>query len=62
MYTALTCAFNEYTERSVGNYKFRPGYVYEMVWTDKDGSYQYDIREVGQKSFVENAKIELFME
>ena len=62
MYTALTCAFNEYTEMSVGNYKFKPGYMYEMIWTDKNGNYEYDIREVGKKSLLEDARIELFME
>lgn len=62
MYTALACAFNEYTEMSINGYKFRPGYMYEMILTDKDGNYQYDIREVGQKSLVEDARIELFME
>ena len=62
MYTALTCAFNEYTEMSIGGYTFKPGYMYEMICKDADGGYHYDIREVGQKSLLEDARIELFME
>ena len=62
LYTALTCVFNEYKEMTLEAYQFLPGYMYDIVLTDRDGKYEYDIREVGKKSFVENAKIQLFNE
>ena len=62
LYTQLSCFFNQYNEKRIGRYTFKPGFMYELHWSDENGNYQYDIREVGPKSFVEGAKIQLFME
>lgn len=62
IYTALMCAFNKHSEKRINDYKFKPGFMYNMIWTNKNGNYQYDIQEVGLKSLAEDAKIELFME
>ena len=62
IYTALMCTFNKYSEKRINDYKFKPGFMYNMIWTNKNGNYQYDIQEVGLKSLAEDAKIELFME
>lgn len=61
-YTALTFEFDDFTKKTISPYTFKPGYKYEVIVTQMNGNYQYDIREVGQKSFAENAKIDLFME
>jgi len=61
-YTGLTCVFNAFTEKRIDDYTFKPGYVYEIVWTSKNGNYQYDIKELDQKSIVEDVRIDLFLE
>jgi len=61
-YTSLTCTFNQNTEKRISDYKFKPGVMYNMIWTDKNGGYQYDIQEVGKKSLADDARIELFGE
>lgn len=61
-YSALTMVFDDFSEKTVAPQSFLPGYKYELVVTDMNGNYQYDIREVGKKSLVEDARIQLFME
>jgi hypothetical protein len=39
-----------------------PGYVYEMVVTKMNGTYQYDIKQGEQKSIAENIRFDLFGE
>lgn len=62
LYTALTFEFDNFTRKTISPYKFKAGYKYDVIVTQMNGNYQYDIREVGKKSFVENAKIQLFNE
>lgn len=62
LYTALTGVFNEYKEMTLEAYRFLPGYMYDIILTDRNGKYEYDIREVGKKNLVEDAKIQLFNE
>lgn len=62
LYSALTMVFDDFTEKTIAAQKFKPGYKYELVVTTMNGNYQYDIREVGKKSLVEDARIQLFME
>ena len=62
LYSALTFEFDDYSKKTMSPYKFKPGYKYDVVVTQVNGNYQYDIREVGQKSLVEDARIQLFME
>lgn len=62
LYSALTFEFDDYTKKTMNPYKFKPGFKYDVVVTNANGNYQYDIREVGQKSLVEDARIQLFME
>lgn len=61
-YSALTMVFDDFSEKTIAPQKFKPGYKYELIVTAMNGIYQYDIREVGKKSLVEDARIELFME
>ena len=61
-YTGLQLEFDNFTKKSIERYTFLPGYKYELIITDMNGNYQYDIREVGQKSLVEDARIQLFNE
>jgi len=61
-YTALTFEFDDFTRKTISKYTFLPGYKYEVIVTQMNGNYQYDIREVGKKSLVEDARIHLFME
>ena len=61
-YTALTMVFDDFSEKKLAAQTFLPGYKYELIVTAMNGTYQYDIREVGQKSLVEDSRIQLFME
>lgn len=61
-YTALTFEFDDFTKKTMNKYTFLPGYKYEVIITQVDGNYRYDIREVGRKSLVDDARISLFME
>lgn len=61
-YTALKFEFDDFSKKTIAPYVFKPGYKYELVITDMNGNYEYDIREVGIKSLVEDARIELFNE
>jgi hypothetical protein len=46
----------------VSPYTFKPGYMYDLVVTQMNGNLQYDIRETGSKSKVDDARVILFME
>lgn len=61
-YTSLTCRFPGDIKITLNQQTFLPGYVYEVNVTDMNGNYEYDIREVGKKSLVEDARISLFGE
>lgn len=61
-YTQLSCEFNGATETVIQPFTFKPGYKYEIIATGMNGTYEYDIREIGQKSLVEDARIQLFNE
>lgn len=61
-YTGLELEFDNFSTKLISKYTFMPGYKYELVVTEMNGNYQYDIREVGQKSLVEDARIQLFNE
>ncbi len=61
-YTGLTLEFDNFTTKTISKYTFLPGYKYEILVTDMDGNYEYDIREVGKKSITEDARIHLFNE
>jgi len=62
LYNELFFQFDDFTKKSVSPYSFKPGYEYKMTVTEMNGNYQYEIRELGQKSLVEDARIELYME
>ena len=62
LYTALTFEFDDFTRKTISPYKFKAGYKYDVIVTQMNGNYQYDIREVGQKSLIEDARIQLFGE
>ena len=61
-YTGLLFEFDDFSKKSIAPFVFMPGYKYELIVTEINGNYEYDIREVGKKSLVEDARIELFME
>lgn len=61
-YTSLKFEFDNFSKKSISPYTFLPGYKYEVIVTEINGNYQYDIREVGKKSLVEDSRITLFME
>ena len=61
-YSALTFEFDNFDKKTINPYKFKAGYKYDVTVTQMNGNYQYDIREVGQKSVVEDSRVQLFME
>lgn len=61
-YAGLSCEFDNGSKMTISSQKFLPGYKYELILTEMNGNYQYDIREVGKKSLVEDARIQLFNE
>lgn len=61
-YSALTMVFDDFSEKTIDVQKLKPGFKYELVVTSMNGNYEYDIREVGKKSIVEDAHIVLFNE
>ncbi|MGP1458158.1 MAG: hypothetical protein ACTTKL_02475 [Treponema sp.] len=61
-YSALTFEFDNFDKKTINPYKFKAGYKYDVIVTQMNGNYQYDIREVGQKSLVEDSRVQLFME
>lgn len=62
LYTALNFEFDDFTRKTISPYKFKAGYKYDVIVTQMNGNYQYDIREVGQKSLIEDSRVQLFME
>lgn len=62
MYTGLVCRFPGNQKITLSPTRLLPGYVYEVNVTDMNGNYEYDIREVGKKSLVDDARISLFGE
>ena len=61
-YTGLSIEFDNFSKMAIAPTTFMPGYKYELVITEMNGNYEYDIREVGKKSLVEDSRIQLFME
>ena len=61
-YTGLKIEFDNSSKMTIKPTTFMPGYKYELAITEMNGNYEYDIREVGKKSLVEDASIQLFME
>lgn len=61
-YTALEVEFDDFSRKRIEPITFVPGYKYDLIIMDMNGTYEYDIREVGKKSLVEDSRIELFME
>lgn len=61
-YSALTMVFDDFSEKTITVQKLKPGFKYELIVTAMNGNYEYDIREVGKKSIVEDARIQLFNE
>ena len=61
-YTGLKVEFDNFSKMAIAPTTFMPGYKYELVIMDSNGNYEYDIREVGKKSLVEDSRIQLFME
>ena len=61
-YTALQFEFNNGTIINMSPTKFKPGYKYKVIVTEMNGSYQYNLTEIGKKSLVEGASINLFDE
>lgn len=62
LYSELFFEFDNFTKMSINPYSFKAGYEYNITVTKINDNYKYDIREVGQKSLVEDARIELIME
>ena len=62
LYSELFFEFDNFTKMSINPYSFKAGYEYNITVTKINDNYKYDIREVGQKSLVEDARIELNME
>ena len=62
LYSELFFEFDNFTRKSISPYSFKPGYEYKITVTEMNGNYQYEIRELGQKSLVEDARIELWNE
>ena len=62
VYTGLICRFPGDVKVTIEKYTFKPGFVYDITVTDINGNYEYDIREVGKKSLVDDARISLFGE
>ncbi len=60
--TTLNVEFDASSKMTIAPTTFMSGYKYELIITDMNGNYEYGIREVGKKSIVEDACIELFME
>lgn len=63
-YTALQFEFNNGQIITISPHKFKPGYKYRAIVTELNGSYQYNLTEIGKKSILDdaNSRIELFME
>jgi hypothetical protein len=60
-YTALTIKTDSgYV--SLNPLTVKPGYVYNMVVTKMNGTFQYDVREGEQKNIAENIRFDLFGE
>ena len=62
LYGALSLVLDDSPQMSISPYKFKAGYKYDVIVTQVNGNYQYDIREAGQKRFMEDARISLLFE
>ena len=62
LYTALLLEFDDFTKKAIDPYKFKAGYVYDLIVTQTNGMYQYDIHETGQKTLIGDMRIELLFE
>ena len=62
LYTALSLEFDDFTKKAIEPYKFKAGYVYDLIVTETNGTYQYDIHETGQKTLIGDMRIELLFE
>lgn len=62
LYTALSLEFDDFTKKAIVPYKFKAGYVYDLIVTETNGTYQYDIHETGQKTLIGDMRIELLFE
>ncbi len=62
LYTALGFEFDDFRRITMSPYKFKAGYKYDVIITQLNGNYQYDIRETGQKSLDEYGMMELLFE
>ncbi len=61
-YDGLFGRFPGNVEVKLGEVNLKPGYVYEVKFTQKDGNYECGFREVEKKSLVESDRISLFGE
>lgn len=61
-YDGLVCRFPGSIEVPLGNLKLRPGYVYEVNLSSKDGAYDCKVSEIEKRSLTETDKISLFGE
>ena len=63
VYSTLEFEFDNAMKLPLNSYKFKRGYEYKITVSRINGKFQYKIEEIGKKkSFIEDAKIELFME
>ncbi len=62
LYTNLKIDHDRGTVTKLNEQTFKPGYIYNLTITVLNGNFEYDIKEIGQKSIAENSRINLFLE
>ncbi|GHV44729.1 hypothetical protein AGMMS49546_29160 [Spirochaetia bacterium] len=62
VYTNLSFDHDRGAVTRLGKVVIRPGYVYDLTVTNANGIFQYDVREVGMRSKLNDARIQLFLE
>lgn len=60
LYANLFFEMDNTIEKRMDAVRFRPGFVYDVVYTKLNGNYNYDIRETEQKSKLEEMRMNLF--
>jgi hypothetical protein len=61
LYTNLNMEFDSTQILRVNNLSIKPGVVYDMVITNANGNYAYDVRETEYKDKLEDMRISLFL-
>jgi len=60
-YTGLSIEFDRWPEMPIRRIDIKPGVVYDLLITTKDGRPAYDYRETAPKDYLDDMKISLFL-